>query len=242
MDQLLSFHLTVTCFLHKVASPWHTLHDDATCHLRFSPEPHCWVWRPKLDKIIDPGWWVVLRLTTETSMSSILHTRPPRPRHVSHQSLTVLVTWSVVTCPRSSVCPNCQPSWLVTPTSLVPRSRSNTRLLPLSAPRHDPRDLHLHRWLSSLYCTPQVERHGCTYTNSHSGKSKSHTKALPMLTITHHQPGQQGKSQPFVYSFDAWWPWQPSELTSLPSVCSQVHKIDSCVPKLENNSNPAIKG
>jgi hypothetical protein len=45
-------------------------------------------------------------------------------------------------------------------------------------------------------CTPQAKRHGCT-TQTHTLVSPlTHTKALHMLTIAHHQPEPQGTNQP----------------------------------------------
>jgi hypothetical protein len=133
-------------------------------------------------------------------MSSAPRARPPHPRHVSRQSSTMPATRSTLPHPRACVFPRCQPL------RLVIRLLRYLDQVPALVLHHsgfismNPHDLLL--CCRPSYCAAHqhtTSRHTWLHnTTSRTLVSPRHTKALPMLTITHHQPETQGTNQPCV--------------------------------------------
>jgi hypothetical protein len=102
-------------------------------------------------------------------------------RRVSRQSSTMPATWSTPSRPRASVCPRCQPPWLITlllwsvsqdPTLTLRRSRQHEPAWPSPQPSTIISVLHI--------CTPQADRYGCTSIISHSGQFTDYLSVLPV--------------------------------------------------------------
>jgi hypothetical protein len=77
------------------------------------------------------------RFNHQTTMSIAPRARPPRPRHVSHQSSTTHATWPTSPHPHASVS-QVSATTVSHPAPQVPRSSSSTSPSPLLVHRHKP--------------------------------------------------------------------------------------------------------
>jgi hypothetical protein len=166
---------------------------------RFPLKPCCRVLRPNP---VEPTNCCVGRFwdsTTENPASSILHTHPPCPGHVSHQCAIALATRSAL-CLWLSVSPEVLATMASHPTSLVPWSRLSAYPSLLSVHRHEP------MWPSPLSSNtglqtphlPTIDQDTCcTNTLMPRLVHMTQPKKLHILIITHHNPNHKGTYQPF---------------------------------------------